>query len=47
VPLAVRLNASVDVVGVANVMLGAWMSSRLVRLIEVDQIATLERRRRG
>jgi hypothetical protein len=41
--LAVHLNAPVDVVGVADVVLGPWMSARLVRLVEVDQIAALKR----
>ncbi len=44
VTFAVRLNAPLDIVGVTDVVLGAWMPAGPVRLLEVQQVAALERR---
>ncbi len=42
--LTVHLDAPIDVVGVAEVVLGAGVTARLVRLVEVDQVAALKSR---
>jgi hypothetical protein len=42
--LAVRLDPPSDIVRVPDVMLSAWVTARLVWLVEMDQVAALQRR---